>query len=89
MEITQLQFDKVFFFVPVCCFAAPQVQVVEVTVTILQLHRVRHPRVVGIRVVAQRQVPLVSLFMQTIELPHLQFIDKVVHVPVEQVEQVS
>ena len=33
------------FLVPVCWFAAPQVQVVEVTVTIPQFHRVhcRHP----------------------------------------------
>ena len=31
---------------------------------------------------------LVCLFMQTIVLPHLQFIDKVVYVPVGQVEQV-
>ena len=77
------------FFVPVCWFAAPQVQVVEVTVTIPQLRRVRHPHVVDIRVVAQRQVPLVCLFMQTIELPHLQFTDKLVYVPVGQVEQVS
>ena len=61
----------------------------EVTVTIPRLLRVRHPHVVDIRVVAQRQVPLVCLFMQTIELPHLQFIDKVVYVPVGQVEQVS
>ena len=85
MENTQLQFDKVFSSL----FAAPQVQVVEVTVTIPLLHRVRHPLVVDIRVVAQRQVPLVCMFMQTIELPHLQFIDKVVYVPVGQVEQVS
>ena len=58
MENTQLQFDKVFF-VPVCWFAAPQVQVVEVPVAIPQLHRVRHPLVVDIRVVAQRQALLI------------------------------
>ena len=35
----------------------------EVTVAIPQLHRVRHPHVVDIRVVAQRQVPLVLLVL--------------------------
>ena len=34
-------------------------QVVEVTVVIPQLHRVLHPFVVDIRVVAQGQIPLV------------------------------
>ena len=78
------------FFVPCCAgCAAPQVQVVEVTVVIPQLHRVRHPHVVDFRVVAQRQAPWSCLFMQTIELPHLQFIVKVVFVPVGQVEQAS
>ena len=56
-------------------------QVVEVIVAIPQLHRVRHPRVVGIRVVTQRQFPLAQAVQQTIELPQLQFIDEVVHVP--------
>ena len=42
----------------------------EVTVAIPQLHRVRHPRVVDIRVVTQRQFPLA------------QFIDMVFDVPV-------
>ena len=60
MGITQLQFDKVFSSL-FAGSAAPQVQVVEVTVAIPQLHRVRHPHVVDIRVVAQRQVPLVLL----------------------------
>ena len=58
MGITQLQFDLVFSSLFAGC-AAPQVQVVEVTVAIPQLHRVRHPHVVDIRVVAQWQVPLV------------------------------
>ena len=44
-----------------CCVAS-QVQVVEVTVAIPQLHRVRHHRVVDIRVLTQRQFPLDQLF---------------------------
>ena len=61
----------------------------EVTVAIPQLHRVRQPRVVDIRVVTQRKFPLAQVFQQTIEFLQLQFIDMVFDVPVVQVEQVS
>ena len=66
MEITQLQFDKVFFC-PCLLVCSSTGAGCEVTVTIPQLHHVRHPHVVDIRVVVQRQVPLVCLFMQIIE----------------------
>ena len=65
-----------------CGCAAPQVQVVEVTVAVPQLHRVRHPRVVDIRVLAQRQFPLTLAVQQTTEILQLQFVDAVFDVPV-------
>ena len=65
MESPQLQFDKVSSS---CCAGcvAPQVQVVEVTVAIPQLHRVRHPRFVDIRVVTERQFPSAQLFSRPV-----------------------
>ena len=53
----------------------------EVTVAIPLLHRVRHPRVVDIRVVTQRQFPLALAVQQTTEILQLQFIDTVFDVP--------
>ena len=45
--------------------------------------------VVDISVVAQRLIPMVPVFPKTIEVLHLQYIDKVAHVLVVHVVQVS
>ena len=76
--------------IPVVALWLPMVQTVRLTIEIHQLHVnkvvdfpvvlvVRVPQVVYIPVVTQRLIPMVFL---TMDIPQLQFIDKVIDFPV-------